>query len=199
MKKVLSISVLTLLILSVYAQGISDQERKRALNHLKQTQSELSELVKGLSDEQANYKPSEEQWSIAECLEHIAISEQNLMGMIENSLQSDPDPSKRTEVAMSDDQILGLITSREQKVKTRKEFEPTNSFGDFTGTLKTFKQRRKSTMKFVKSTDLNLRNYYMQFPFGLIDSYQGVLFLSGHTKRHTDQIREIMQTEAYPQ
>ncbi|MEQ8627749.1 DinB family protein [Ekhidna sp.] len=199
MKKVLSISVFTLLILTVCAQGITDQERKRALSHLKQTNDELANLVKGLSDEQVNYKPGEDQWSIAECLEHIAISEQNLMGMIQNSLQADPNPSKRSEVAMGDDQLLGLITSREQKVKTRKEFEPTNSFGGFTGTLKTFKQRRKSTMKFVKSTDLNLRNYYMQFPFGLIDSYQGVLFLSGHTKRHTDQIKEIMQSESYPQ
>ncbi|MEQ6168862.1 DinB family protein [Ekhidna sp. MALMAid0563] len=199
MKKVLSISVFTLIILTVCAQGITDQERKRALSHLKQTNGELANLVKGLSDEQVNYKPGEDQWSIAECLEHIAISEQNLMGMIQNSLQADPNPSKRSEVAMGDDQLLGLITSREQKVKTRKEFEPTNSFGGFTGTLKTFKQRRKSTMKFVKSTDLNLRNYYMQFPFGLIDSYQGVLFLSGHTKRHTDQIKEIMQSESYPQ
>ncbi|WP_424964286.1 DinB family protein [Ekhidna sp.] len=199
MKKVLSIPVFSLLIISVCAQGITDQERKSALSHLKQTSDELTNLVKGLSDEQVNHKQEEDQWSIAECLEHIAISEQNLMGMIQNSIQGDPDPMKRSEIAMDDDKLLGLITSREQKVKTRKEFEPTNSFGDFSGTIKIFKQRRKSTMKFVKSTDLNLRNYYMQFPFGLIDSYQGILFLSGHTKRHTDQIKEIIQSESYPQ
>lgn len=199
MKKVLLAPALILLIFSLRAQEISSIDRKKALNYLKTSHAELSKVVKGLSDEQLNYKPSETSWSIAECVEHITISEQNLMNMIRMSLEKDSDPSRRSEVAMSDEQLLGLITSRDQKVKTRKEFEPTKSFDGFDETLMEFTHRRKSSLKFVKTTDADLRNHYLEFPFGLIDSYQAVLFMSGHTNRHTDQIKEIIQSESYPQ
>ncbi len=195
MKK-LTFLFLTTWVFSVAAQ--STAERKKAVQHLKQTSQELMVAVKGLNENQLNYKTSEESWSIAECLEHLAISEKNLMGMVQMSLKEEADASKRSDVAMSDDQLLGLITSREQKVKTRKEFEPVNSFGSFKNTLNTFKERRKSNMEFVKTTDVQLRDYYLQFPFGLIDAYQGILFMSGHTTRHTNQIKEIMESEGFP-
>ncbi|WP_425391410.1 DinB family protein [Ekhidna sp.] len=177
---------------------ISSEERKSAINHLKTSQNELLNLLDGLSEEQINYRPGNGEWTIYECLEHIAISEKNLMGMVQMSLKENPDPRKQDDVAMSDEQLLALITSRDQKVKTREEFEPTDSFGGFNETLKTFKDRRKANIKFVKSTDKSLRNYYMQFPFGIIDSYQGVLFMSGHTQRHAGQIKEIIESEGFP-
>ncbi|WP_436516534.1 DinB family protein [Ekhidna sp. To15] len=199
MKKIGLAVICTVIVVASIAQTtISNEERKKALTHLKKTQNELTALVQGLNEIQMNFKPDESVWSIAECLEHIAISEKNLIEMIKGGLQGESDPARRSEVAMSDEQILALITSREQKVKTRKEFEPTNSFGGSDGTLKTFKERRKSNMKFLKSTDADLRNHYLQFPFGLLDVYQGVLFMSGHTQRHTDQIKEIMESDNFP-
>lgn len=200
MKKLATTSICLLIMLVSFGQEtISKDERQKALNHLKQTQVNLQNIVKGLNDSQLSYKTEEGSWSIAECMEHIAISEKNLIDMIQMSLKEDSDPSKRSQVAMSDEQIIGLITSRDQRVKTRKEFEPTDSFGGFDKTLKTFKERRKANMKFLKTTQADLRNHYMQFPFGLIDTYQGILFMSGHTQRHTDQIQEIMASKSFPQ
>ena len=112
---------------------LTDEERSKAMEHLKKTNTELLKTVKGLSEEQLNYKPTEDAWSIANCIEHIAISENNIFGIVEMTLKNDPDPSLRSEVKMSDDQVLGLIESREQKVKTRPEFEPTGKFGDYKG------------------------------------------------------------------
>ncbi|MEQ8904193.1 DinB family protein [Ekhidna sp.] len=193
-----TLATIFIALLATAQTTIDKDERKKALEHLKKSQSDLIDLVNDLNAEQINFKQGEDSWSIAECMEHIAISEKNLIGMVQMSLKEESDPSKRGEVAMTDDQIIGLITSREQKVKTRKEFEPTNSFGDFDGTVRAFKERRESNIKFVKSTDADLRNHYMQFPFGLIDTYQGILFMSGHTQRHTDQIREIMNNDDFP-
>lgn len=197
-KLVLSLSGLLLVAVAVAQTSTNSEDRKRALEHLKKTQSELTSLVSGLNEEQVNYKVDESSWSIGECLEHIAISEKNLIGMVQMGLQEKANPTRRSEVKLSDEQLLGIITSREQKVKTRKEFEPTDSFGGFKQTLKVFKERRKSNMKFLKTSELNLRHYYIQFPFGLIDAYQGMLFISGHTQRHTDQIKEIIESNAFP-
>lgn len=199
MKKTILTSLgLLVAIVAISQTTISSAERKKAVDHLKKTQNELISLVNKLDEGQLNFKPDEDSWSIAECLEHIAISEKNLIGMVQNGLKGESDPSRRSEVAMTDEQIIGLITSREQKVKTREEFEPTDSFGGFDETLKTFKERRKSNLKFVKTTDADLRNHYLQFPFGVIDTYQGILFLSGHTERHTSQIKEIMASTSFP-
>ena len=33
---------------------------------------------------------------------------------------------------------------------------------------------------------------------GEVDAYQGILFLSAHTERHTKQIEEVKATTGYP-
>ncbi len=193
---ILSIALIT--NLAIAQTTLTDEERGKAMDHLKKTNAELLKTVKGLSEEQLNYKMSEDSWSIANCVEHIAISETNIFGIVQMTLQNDPDPSLRSEVKMSDDQILGLIESRTQKVKTREEFEPTGKFGDYKGSLAEFKTKRKENMKYVKSSEDDLRNRYFDFPFGKVDAYQVVLFMSGHTKRHTDQIKEVMASAGFP-
>lgn len=198
MKKILlSLTGLLLGIAAICQTSISSNEREKALDHLRITSENLITLLDELSENQLNYKSDKTSWSIAECVEHLTISEKNLIDMIQMGLKAEADPSK-TNLAMTDDQLLHVISSREQKVKTRKEFEPTNSFGDYKRTLKTFKERRKANIKFVKKTDADLRNHYLQFPFGLIDTYQGILFMSGHTQRHADQIKEIMASTDFP-
>lgn len=195
------LSTLSLAFISTitFAQTtISKEERSKAIDHLKKTNVELLKTVKGLSEAQLNYKPTADAWSVAECVEHIAISETNIFGIVQMTLKNDPDPSMRSEVKMSDEQLVGVIESREQKVKTRPEFEPSNKFGSYDATLMEFKNKRKSNMKFVKSSEDDLRNRYFDFPFGKVDAYQVVLFMSGHTKRHTDQIKEVMASEGFP-
>lgn len=190
--------LLLLLAVPVFSQSLSKEDRSALVAHLKQTQAELTKATKGLSEDQLNWKESEDSWSIAECVEHIAISEKNIFGMVEAALATEPDPSKRSEVQMSDEQVLGIITSRERKVQTRPEFEPKSNFGDYQGSMSTFKERRKENLTFVKKTDEDLRNRYCTLPFGTIDAVQALFFLSGHVERHTSQIKEIKAAGNFP-
>lgn len=198
MKRITPFIFTLLIIINLSAQSLSKDERKKAIESLKSTQIELLSTVKDLSTNQLNFKPDSDTWSIAECLEHIAISENNIFGIVLMTLKEEADPSRRVEVKMSDEELETIITSREQKVKTRAEFEPSNSYGSFDETLKAFKDKRKSNIKYVKSTNDDLRNRYFQFPFGVVDSYQVILFMSGHTKRHIDQIKEVMTNASFP-
>ncbi|MDW3197291.1 MAG: DinB family protein [Cytophagales bacterium] len=198
MKRLPIFLLLTLFATMLVAQSISADERTKLVKHLNQSQSELFATVKGLTTEQLNFKTDADSWSIAECVEHIAITENTIFGLVETALTVEADPSRRNEVQMSDDQILGLIRARENKVKTRPDAEPQNRFVDYSGSLKTFKKRRKEHLNYVKKTDDDLRNRYCQFPFGTIDAYQTILFLSGHVQRHTDQIKEVMEADNFP-
>lgn len=184
--------------ISFAQDAITEEEREKVMQHLSDTYSELLTTVNHLSDEQLNFKPEEGAWSVAECVEHLAISENNLFGAFEMAMQNEADPSLRSEVKMTDDQILGFIESREQKIKTSEEFEPSGKFKSYEGSLEAFDERRKSNMDYVESTEEDLRNHYFDFPFGKLDAYQVLLFMSGHTKRHTDQIKEIMANENFP-
>lgn len=177
---------------------ITDEERSKAIDHLSQTRDDLLSTLEGLSEEQLHYKSSPESWSVAECVEHIAISENNIMEMASGAVQVTADASKRAEVTITDDQLLGMITDRSNKVKTSEAFEPSGKFGSFEETLEAFKSKRQENIDYLQNTEDDLRNHYADLPFGKVDAYQVILFMSGHTERHTKQIEEIMADPGYP-
>ena len=150
---------------------LTKAEREFASNLFSTSANDLQAAVKGLSTSQLNFKGSPESWSIAECTEHIALSEINFDGMIQGVLQTDADPSKRTDVKMTDEQVINMLEDRTNKVKTQKPFEPTGKFGSQEATLTAFLDKRNEHIKFVESTDADLRNRYQQLPFGTIDAY----------------------------
>ncbi len=178
---------------------LTDEERSKAIDHLSQTRDDLLSALEGLNDEQLNYKSSPESWSVAECVEHIAISEKNIMEMASGAVQVTADASQRSEVTITDDELLGMITDRSNRVKTSEAFEPSGQFGSFEETLEAFTSEREENIGYLENTEDDLRNHYAQLPFGKVDAYQVVLFMSGHTERHTKQIEEIKADPGFPQ
>ncbi|MBD1260286.1 DinB family protein [Maribacter polysiphoniae] len=199
MKKIiLPIIALTLVAFGIGTSGITEEERDMALTELERTQDYLLNTLEGLTESQLKYKPSPESWSIAECVEHLSISEQMLGGMLTEALKTPADPSKRDAVTLSDEDLLIMISSRENKVKTGKAFEPSGKFGSHDETVKAFLQKRGEHIEYLKTTKDDLRNHYGQLPFATIDGLQILLFISGHTERHILQMEEVMAHENYP-
>lgn len=180
-------------------QKLSDEERAKAIDHLSQTRDDLLSALEGLSEEQLNYKSSPESWSVVECVEHIAISEKNIMEMVSGAVQVTADASQRSEVTNTDDQLIEMITDRSNKLKTSEAFEPSGQFGSFEETLEAFTDEREDNIEYLQNTEDDLRNHYAQLPMGKADAYQVILFMSAHTERHTKQIEEIMADPGFPQ
>ena len=197
-KLILSFAVLALISFKTADTTLSAEERKIAIDQLTQSKEHLLKSIKGLSTDQLNFKASPTSWSIAECTEHIAISEGMIWGMVDGALKQPADPSKRGEVKMSDAQITGMITDRTNKVKTSEMFEPTGKFGSHDGAVKEFVVKRDSHMEFVKTTTDDLRNRYSQLPFGTIDGFQVILFMAAHSERHTKQVEEVIANANFP-
>nr|WP_299487371.1 DinB family protein [uncultured Allomuricauda sp.] len=197
-KLILPLVTLLLFSFSMDTSKLSDEDRKKAVDHLENTRDEMAKILKGLSEAQLNFKAEEDSWSIAECAEHIAISENMIFGMLQGALQTAADPSKRTEVKMSDEELIGIIESREQKVKTGEPFEPTGKFGSHEATVNEFLAKRNEHISYIKNTEDDLRNHYGQLPFGTVDGVQILLFMSGHTERHLDQMKEVMAHKLFP-
>ena len=177
---------------------ITEAERKFAIDYYKETQKDLEKAVKDLSEAQLNWKPVDSVWSVAECIEHIALSEKNIFDAAQGSLKEPANTEKRKEVKFTDEQVIKMITDRSRKVKTREGFIPTNQFGSANKSLETFEERRKANMEYIKKTNDDLRNHFVTMPFATFDTYQFLLFLSAHTKRHTLQIEEVKAHPDFP-
>lgn len=179
--------------------AVNSVNKDDIFEYLEETKEGLEESVEDLSDAQMQFKPDAESWSIAEIIEHINIVEGALKSMLEAKFVEDPTPELKAEVKMTDEQILAFITDRSQKVKTQAQFEPTARYTSADEAIEAFNDQREDIVDFLKDTDVEMRNYINEFPFGKIDAYQTVLFMAGHTARHTQQIEEIKQSAGFPE
>lgn len=195
-KLLLFVAVLTLVSFKTADTTLNAEERKFAIDELSRTKENLLNSIKGLSKEQLNFKSTPTSWSIAECTEHLAISEGNLWGALDESLKAPADPAKRAEVKFTDADLIKMITDRSWKVKTPEPFEPKGVSHE--DAIKDFTAKRDAHMEYVKTTKDDLRNRYAQFPFATMDAYQLILFMAGHTTRHTAQIEEVKADANYP-
>lgn len=195
-KLVFPLLLLFLCSFSVSSEGLTDEERARAVTELQNSRDSVLNTLEGMTDEQLHFKPDEDSWSLAEITEHLAIVEGAVNELIEQTLNSPADAEKKSD--HSDDEILGMIRDRSQKVKTQPSMEPTEKFGGFGESLKTFKSRRNESISYVKTTDDDLREHFTQMPFGTVDAYQLILFMSGHTDRHVQQMHEVISDDNFP-
>ena len=178
---------------------LSKKERKYAADYLKNSKADLIESIKGLSPAQVEYKQAPDKWSVKECVFHIAVSEKNLWAMLEKSMKEPASPDKKKEVKVTDEEVIKMIESRDNKVKTFSSFEPQNSgYKSMEEAMNDFRLTRAAHIKYIKATSEDLRNHFVQMPFGLLDCYQLCLMISSHTIRHTQQLIEVKSDPDFP-
>jgi len=195
----LTVLVITGLAGTIKDNSLSKQERKSAVNLMKDTRTELFKSIKGLTEEQLNFRAGPDRWSIKDCMYHIAISEEKLWGMMEMNMKSPANPEKRAEIKISDEDLIKKIEDRSTKVKTMEPFEPKNTpYKTMEDALTAYKNMRAEHIKYMKSTTEDLRNHVVTMPFGSIDSYQFCLFIAAHNNRHRQQIEEVKADPKFP-
>jgi hypothetical protein len=178
---------------------LTEKERKDAVSYFNETLQDLEKEINGLSEKQLNWKPADSIWNVTECVEHIALAEKNLFERSQVSLKEPANPVKRNELKMDDEAVKKLITDRSNKFKTREVLNPTGQFGGTRKAFEFFKDRRTGLIQYVKETKDDLRNHFVELSVGLVDNYQLLLFISGHTRRHTLQIAELKSMPGFPQ
>jgi DinB family protein len=186
-------------VATLFAADLDQAGRKALLDHLDRSASEFRDSLKGLTPEQWSYKPAADVWSIAECAEHIALSEDLLRDLVANKvLTGATSPERVAERKTNDDKVLKMITDRSFKAKAPEVLRPTGQFKTPEVTLEKFQASRDKTIALAKSRD-DLREHAGPHPvFKELDAYQWLLYLSGHTMRHTAQIQEVKANAAYP-
>jgi hypothetical protein len=194
------ICLLTLLPAAIPAFGatLTQAERDRVITELNTSRKEFLDSVAGLSQAQWNFKPDENTWSVAECAEHITVSEDFIFGMIsEKLMKAPPDPEKKA--ALADDFVLKAVVNRSQKFKAPEPLVPTHRWATPQAMLDHFKESREHTIAYMHDTQEDMRAHTYDHPvLKTMDGYQWVLLLSAHTQRHTAQLNEVKANANFP-
>jgi len=177
---------------------VTKADRDKLVDHLKKTEAAFLKSIDGVSDAQWTWKAAPERWSVAETAEHITKSEDLLRGMVEGMLKAPAAPDLLAKTKGKEEVILQNVPDRSKKLTAPEPLVPKGSFASKAALIEAFKAARAKTLAIASGTT-DLRAYGSAgLPVGEIDAYQGVLFLSAHTERHTKQIEEVKTTTGYP-
>lgn len=187
------------LLLAGQVNGQSVENRDSLLNFFEKTRNGLLHEIEGLSSEQMQFKPSADKWSVSQCLEHIILTEQMLFSMAKDSLARPANPERRNEVKMTGDQLVAGILDRSFQAKAPEGLQPAGKYSNPSEAIKDFDAQRKEIMAFLNQVDIDkLKDHVSDSPFGPLNAYHSLLFVAGHTGRHTLQIEEVKSHPDFP-
>lgn len=200
LKKAAPLCLLLTLLSSnfVHAQAVTAAERDKALSYLESTKQGVIDATKGLSEAQFNFTSAPYRWSVAQCLEHIALAEDFIRGLVVDKVMKAPPRPGGEDVAAIDALVLQSVPDRSQKRQAPEPIQPSNHFGSPQNSLQHFLESRTTTEDFLNTT-AGLRDHAIMSPVGKnTDGYEFVLLIAAHSERHTKQILEVKADPNFP-
>ncbi len=179
---------------------LTDQERAEAVKYFEETRQSFLDAIKGLSEAQWKYKAGPDRWSIADVAEHLAISEETLFNLVTRQLMATPAAPEKKEAAKGKEAMIrASITNRSVKAQAPEMLKPTNRWATQEELVMAFNASRDKTISYIKESQDDLRSHFFAHPaFKDLDAYQWLIFISGHSARHTAQINEVKEDPGYP-
>ena len=198
--KLISMAFALLLLIPGVGQTLSQKEREQGVAELEESRKAFLDATSGLSEAQWNFKPAPDRWSIAECAEHIGVTETFILNLItEQALKGPAEPEKRALVQGKDNSLMTMVVDRTAKFKAPEAIQPTRRWTTSGEITKNVLESRARTIEFVSTTQEDLRDHFMDHPvFKTLDTYQWILLTSGHMRRHTAQILEVKADPNFP-
>lgn len=166
---------------------------------------EVSREFGGLSADQLNWKPSPEQWSVGECLEHL-MTGNGLYGVIAESALSSvgarPFLSRIPGYSgLCGRFLINAVSPGARKIKTLSVFEPHQSAVP-SDQVELFGQSQRTAIGWMRKSDaLDLPATFVASPatamivYSLMDAWR---LVATHSLRHLDQARRVTKTDGFP-
>jgi hypothetical protein len=177
-------------------QDLSQPDRERGLNYLQETRDGVIEATGAVSEAQWKFKPGSDRWSIAEVVEHLALTEdyflQNIRPELPKALAATPDRDEKQVDAL----IMTKNPDRSVKFQAPAPLVPTGRWTP-TAALKRLLSNRRLTIEFLGSSPDLRRRMVMSPALGQpVDGYEWILTVAAHSARHTKQILEVKPIRA---
>lgn len=176
------------------APGVmTGQERDLLVDLLVTSQQALVTAVAGVAPGQWTLAPGGDRWSIAQCAEHLLLSEHALLGMVRSQILAAPAaPDAASSARGRDGIVVAAMRDRSQRSKTFPFLEPQTVAATPAVFVASFLTARTATLRYVRETTDALHDHVAPLgALGELDAYQWLLLLASHTERHVAQIEEV--------
>ena len=165
------------------------------LDSIDETRGKLIAAVSNLSDNELNFRPAENSWTVAELVEHVAKTEAGIVPLVFRLLKN-----AEADGAQSDGTINPPISLAEQHeiARTTKFQAPemirpegTASVSESLAKLAESRETIGNLRSRLEAVDLS--NTAFPHPaFGKLNLYQWLAFIGLHEGRHLAQIEKIL-------
>lgn len=176
---------------------LSQNERRFCVLSLKKSRSELIGSLKDLSPAQLSFKPSAGEWSIEDCIYHIAAAENYFNLELQQAMKLPARPDERRAIRHSDAELIRMAADPSYPILAGDAGRRAN-WTSVPEALESFMSNRGNQVRYVRNTTEDLRNHVVALDLGYVDCYQLLLVMTHYSNRHMQQIRGIMAHEKFP-
>jgi hypothetical protein len=178
---------------------------EQARQYFAATRTRIVEATTGLSDGQAQFKPSPDRWSIAEILEHMAGAHERVLARVQKDLPLAPAPEADRNAQLIDSVVVEKIPDRTNRFKAPEFLAPTGKLPPSDSLARIFRGYER-LITFLESTP-DLRGHILESlplravskgTYSTMDGYQWALATAAHDERHVRQILEVKADSNYP-
>ena len=137
-----------------------DAAKQEILNRFNEGESALQTALGGVDPESATAKPSPDQWSIVEIVEHVAASEAFLLDRLRHAVPSavsHADPAREA-------RLESLALNRERKIDAPEPVLPIGDCATLAQALHRLRAVRVQTIEFVENFSGDLRSSLVEHP-----------------------------------
>ena len=166
-----------------------------------------SDLVRGLTEEQLNWKPDAKQWSIAQCLEHLAVTSRQFNGSFEQLIERARLKWPTTGAVRYRPSLVGgwlikqVVPETTRKVPAPKVFRPSDSSSIYDA-LGLFLKQQEEFVRFVRQSEgVDYNRARLRSPvtplmrYSLADAFVVTIV---HGYRHLAQANRIKAMPNFP-
>lgn len=193
----LSLLVITGLAGTLNSSTISFRERRSATSLLKESRAGILSATEGLRPEQLNFRRSNNEPSIRECILQAANDEHQLWEMLKTALKKQADPRMRKNVTISDGELLQQAVAGQFRTTVLPP-GMLYEYNSVESALAAFRKERTAHLKYMRNTTEDLRNHVLQTVSGWIDCYQLCLLIASNSEHLEQQILSIKTDPAFP-
>ena len=163
-------------------------EKETTLADLENSGNALLDVLNGVTEEVAARPPAPGKWSVLECVEHLAISEDYLFSRIAASSCSPEAVTNKDRDAL----IVSRGLDRTRPAQSPEAGRPSGRFSTLREAARHFLAGRERTIRFVEDCGEDLRSRLTSHPLaGTVNCHEILLMIAVHTRPHTKQIEEI--------
>ena len=165
---------------------------REVVEALDSRRAELARAVNEVPTSARERRPSEDRWSVAEVLEHLALVEENIPQRVKALVTEQRTNPERESTSIAETIDSAFMLDRSKKRVAREAMQPRSGV-DAAAAWTRLERARQVTHETLRELDgVALSDVSAPHPaLGPLNGYQWFLFLAAHEGRHTAQIREI--------